>query len=342
MIDSIQLPMLALAALGGSVGGGDMPEVIAVPVLTDDTSLIREPVPLGTAEEWLPTKTLLGPFPTDVSGSDYAELRIEIGTDGMPIRCQSDSKGERARIACDALIKNAKFIPALGRDGRAKASVSVWMVHYSATQLPRIPSLPPSGPRTIAVDRELLDPGANLLLYGSPDLPEADDAPQGRDLEMVASVRSFVDDFGARRLGCHVLIGTSDVALDQRVCTALEKSDFRPFHKKQLGRATVMVRWTRGKASIVLPSGAGSDVSVDPKRWALPQKLIPEGSNKGFARIEFHPSGSAIRCKIVESTGSDAADASICRHYERLKYRPAVDIFGRNRPGLLTVRLVRS
>lgn len=299
---------------------------------------------------WLKTETI-----------ENVTLELAVGTSGRVTECKSAPRSwERtppwADQLCALLIRRAAFIPALREDGQPMADRFIFtasfqfsrnmargsgplVVSYGLSPAPppppppgdtnpRLMSWPPSGYWIRSVARE---PAFKLPV----------ERPTGAALAGPA-IGVVIADPKSGDPECRVVLTSGDAKLDQKAC------DFARKKLKPQWADTVRFpvrRWPlllspEGKdfRAITADENAIRRLRVEPGELARLNALWqPSAAGARVVRMAgpLGPDGRPTRCRVFESSGSDAADVAACRLFRsEAKFALAQDAFGQ--PGKLT------
>lgn len=296
---------------------------------------------------WLKTETI-----------ENVTLELAVDTSGRVTECKSAPRQwERAPVwadqLCALLIRRAAFIPALREDGQPMADRFIFSANFQFSRNfargsgPLIVSygLSPAPPPPSDFHPHLKSwpPSANWLrsVASQPAFKLPVERPGGAALAGPA-IGVVIADPKSGDPECRVVLSSGDAKLDAKACDFVRKK------LKPQWADTVRFpirRWPlllspqgKGFRAITPDSAAIRRLRVEPAEFArlnaLWQPSAAGAKGVGMSGV-LGPDGRLIRCRVFESSGSDAADAAACHLFRsEAKFTPAQDAFGQ--PGKLT------
>lgn len=262
-------------------------------------------------------------------------LRFEVDADGRAIGCRPEQEAEGyAASLCGSLEPHVRFLPTLTTDGRRHADAFVlnvtllWslaeqqrLVTYEQPAPPRPPEIegwpPPYGAPGTTVTGLALLPGGG----GAPEAFSSPWAGLGLHLDQTD---------GRARLRCTVIGSSGDEAFNARACRAVTDADIRVRRRF----TPLLLVQAQGRFQVVLPVNAmqtGARLLADgtPR---FRDHIPAEALGRLRLGLEIDAAGRATSCRVVRSSGDDAADIAACRLIrDDARFAPGQDVFGRPR-----------
>lgn len=319
--------------------------------------MIRRVATGGNPAEWLSASDapIAAWLKTEAVAS--VTLALEVGADGRVTGCtpapQSWEKAPAwAAELCPLLVKRAQLIPALRNDGRPMADRLIFTAQFQFTRS----RAPTTGP--LIVDRGGLAPAPpppgdynpqlkswppSRAWLGSVARPPAFklpvEQPGGTALSGPA-IGVVVADKKSGDPECRVVLSSGDPRLDDRACTFARK-DLKPEWADTVRfpvRRWPLLLSPQGKAfRVIQPDGnAARRLGIEQAEWMRLRALWrPDAAGAGRVALAgmLGPDGRPQSCRIIDSSGSDKADAAICRLFmTEAKFSPPRDVFGQPGP----------
>ncbi|MDG2534624.1 hypothetical protein P6144_13260 [Sphingomonas sp. HITSZ_GF] len=267
----------------------------------------------------------------DGKGEVRATVRIDASGAVADCRPEAGQPEALAGLICPIVRQRGKFIHALDRAGRPVSDQLSLRLIFAPREFPPAPYPGDSD----GVNAELMRSTANMRITREPDWPRFAPAGFTGKADLAVSVMLYGARDGRFQTVCRVLDRPVDKALSDATCQALATAGYQTRPGESFNRATVLVRWNKGKAKLGLPERIGTPLVFD-RKAAQAVPVRPEGAtNKGAILLRFPAGGKRPVCQITRTTGSDDGDLAACRHAESLPYTAPVDMFGRKVDGEL-------
>ncbi len=298
----------------------------------ENPALVREAAPVGSMRDWIS----IADIPVDSIPKlkwRFLRLRVEVGTDGAVTDCVAESREPLTDIACAKLRERGQFIPALDREGHAVPDAIYLTLDVGSGRHIVGPPAPPPPPMPSGIHYNLMRASSGLRIEAQPEWKAFVPHDGRRNAEVALGLYRYTYK-GETKLSCYAVASSGDKSLDDSTCAGLQTARYGS-ENEDFKSATIMVRWKGDVAQIVLPSrDHGSAVEFDRSAAEKSVATLPGVTKKGFARLTFPADGQRVRCKIVRTTGLDAADLTACRKLEKIRFEPATDIYERRREGV--------